>query len=77
MGDSYSSFERRFLDRGRWLLFTLLKPAVLFLTALRVSPNVLSVAQIVVGAAIFFTMTSYPRLTFAPKLKCTWQYDAA
>ena len=64
MGDSYSSFERHFLDRGRWLLLTLLKPAAFPLVALRVSPNVLSVAQIAVGAAIFFTVTSYPRLTF-------------
>ncbi|MGA9349480.1 MAG: CDP-alcohol phosphatidyltransferase family protein [Anaerolineae bacterium] len=64
MGDSYSSFERRFLDQGRRLLLTLLKPAVFPLVALRVSPNVLSVAQIAVGVAIFFTVTSYPRLTF-------------
>jgi phosphatidylglycerophosphate synthase len=64
MGDSYSSLERRFLERGRWLLFILLKPAVFPLAALRVSPNVLSVAQIGVGAATFFTVTSHPRLTF-------------
>jgi phosphatidylglycerophosphate synthase len=64
MGDSYSSFERRFLDQGRRLVLTLLKPAVFPLAALRVSPNVLSVAQIVVGAATFFTVTSHPHLTF-------------
>jgi len=62
--DSYSSFEHRFLDRGRWLVLTLLKPAVLLLTALRVPPNVVSLAQIGVGVIIVFTVTSYPRLTF-------------
>jgi len=64
MHDSYSSFERRFLDRGRWLVYTLLKPAVFLLTALHVPPNVVSVAQIGVGVIIVFTVISYPRLTF-------------
>jgi len=62
--DSYSSFEHRFLDRGRWLVYTLLKPAVFLLTALGVSPNVVSLAQVGVGVIIVFTVTSYPRLTF-------------
>jgi phosphatidylglycerophosphate synthase len=64
MGDSYSSFERRFLDRGRRLVYTLLKPAVFLLTALHVPPDVLSVAQIGVGVIIVFTVNSYPRPTF-------------
>jgi phosphatidylglycerophosphate synthase len=64
MDDSYSSLERRFLERSRWLLFTLLKPAVFLLATLGVSPNAVSVAQIGVGAAIVFTVSAYPRLTF-------------
>lgn len=64
MRDSYSSFERRFLDRGRWLVHTLLKPAILLLAALRIPPDVISVAQIGVGMVIVFTVTPYPRLTF-------------
>jgi len=64
MRDSYSLLERRFLNRGRWLLLTLLKPAVFLLAALRVSPNMVSVTQIWVGAAIVFTVSSHPRLAF-------------
>ncbi|MDH7485370.1 MAG: CDP-alcohol phosphatidyltransferase family protein [Anaerolineae bacterium] len=64
MRDSYSSFERRFLDHGRGLLLTLLKPATLLLAALHVSPDVISVAQIGVGVIIVFTVTPYPRLAF-------------
>lgn len=64
MRDSYSSFERRFLKRGRWLLLTLLKPAVFVLAALGISPDVVSVAQIGLGIVIVFTVTSHPRLTF-------------
>jgi len=65
MRDSYSSLERRFLNRGRRLLLTLLKPAVSLLAALHIPPNAVSMAQIGVGMVIVFTMPSYPRLTFS------------
>lgn len=64
MCDSYSSFERRFLNQGRWLVHTLLKPAVFLLAALHVPPNTVSLAQVGVGVIIVFTVTPYPRLTF-------------
>jgi phosphatidylglycerophosphate synthase len=56
--------EHRFLERGRWLVLTLLKPAVFLLTALRVPPNTVSLAQVGAGVAIVFTVSSHPRLTF-------------
>lgn len=59
MRDSYSSFERRFLDRGRWLVYMLLKPAVFLLAKLRVSPNVVSLAQIGVGLVVYPALFTY------------------
>ncbi|HID86996.1 MAG TPA: hypothetical protein EYP55_06395 [Anaerolineae bacterium] len=64
MHDSYSSFERRFLGAGRGLMSTILKPAVIPLAALSVSPDVVSVSQIIVGGAIVLIVADHPRVAF-------------
>lgn len=62
--DSYSSAERRFLSPVRGLGLAVLRPLVLLLARLGVSPNQVSLSQIAIGAIIFFAITPYPRLAF-------------
>ncbi len=64
MYDSYSSLERCFLGLGRQLMSTLLKPAVVILAVLGVSPNAVSISQIVAGIVIILTLTDHPRFAF-------------
>jgi len=62
--DSYSSLERRFLGRGRRVGLALLRPLVLLLARLGVSPNAVSLSQVAIGVVIFFAITPYARLAF-------------
>ncbi len=65
MYNSYSSLERRLLEPVRRLESALLKPAVVLLAALGVSPNAVSASQVVVGGAIVPLVADRPRAAFA------------
>jgi len=65
MYNSYSSLERRLLEPVRRLESALLKPAVVLLAALGVSPNAVSASQVVVGGAIVPLVADHPRAAFA------------
>lgn len=62
--DSYSALERHFLEPVRRCTFALMRPLVLLLAALGVSPNVVSLSQVPLGLLIFFLMGSRPCLAF-------------
>jgi phosphatidylglycerophosphate synthase len=62
MYDSYSSLEHRFLEGGRQVVSTFLKPMVILLAALGVPLNAVSISQIIVGAMIVVIIVGYPRL---------------
>jgi phosphatidylglycerophosphate synthase len=62
--DSYSSLERRFLKPVRGVALGIMRPLVLVLARLGVSPNQVSLSQIAIGVAIFFLITTHPRLSF-------------
>ena len=65
MYNSYSSLERRLLEPVRRLESALLKPAVVLLAALGVSPNAISASQVVIGGAIALLVADRPRAAFA------------
>ncbi len=62
--DSYSSLERRFLVPARKLLLTIYHPFIRALAALRITPNLISFAQIPVGVIAVALMPSQPRVAF-------------
>jgi phosphatidylglycerophosphate synthase len=63
MYDSYSSIERLFLETGRRILLSALKPITVLLGALGVSPNMVSLSQVILGGVMVFTLAEHPRLT--------------
>jgi hypothetical protein len=65
MNDSYSSLERQFLTPARRVLRALFAPMVRVLIALRVSPNIVSFAQVILGVIIVVLMPHHPRVAFA------------
>lgn len=64
MNDSYSSLERKFLTPARRVLRALFAPIVRVLVALRVSPNMVSFAQVPLGALVVALMPLEPRGAF-------------
>jgi len=60
--DSFSSAERLFLDVYRKTAQALLSPVVRFLVYLNVSPNLISLMQILGGVVIFYLIAPYPRV---------------
>jgi len=65
MPDCYSSFERRFLKPGRQLILTALKPIVISLAAMGISPNMVSLSQLIVGGVITLIVDDHPRAAFS------------
>ena len=65
MPDCYSSFERRFLAPGRQLILTALKPIVISLAAMGISPNMVSLSQLIVGGVIALIVDDHPRVAFS------------
>ena len=65
MPDCYSSFERRFLAPGRQLILTALKPIVISLAAMGISPNMVSLSQLIVGGVIALIVDAHPRAAFS------------
>jgi phosphatidylserine synthase len=62
--DSYSSLERRFLAPVRRLGLGILRPIVLILARLGISPNAVSLSQVAIGFVIFVLIRPAPRLAF-------------
>jgi CDP-diacylglycerol--glycerol-3-phosphate 3-phosphatidyltransferase len=62
--DSYSSFERRLLGPVRGVALGLLRPLVILLARLGISPNAVSLSQIMLGLIVFFVIVPYPRTAF-------------
>ncbi len=62
--DSYSELERRFLEPVRRVSAAIMRPVVLLLARLGVSPNAVSLSQVPLGLAIFFFIEPLPRLAF-------------
>lgn len=62
--DSYSGMERRFLAPARRIGLALLRPFVVALARLGISPNMVSLSQIPIGVAVVFLITPAPRLAF-------------
>jgi len=65
MPDCYSSFERRFLALGRQLILAALKPIVIPLATLGISPNMVSLSQLIVGGVITLIVDDHPRAAFS------------
>ena len=62
--DSYSRFERSVLAPARRVLEVIYWPVVRLLAALHVSPNLVSLSQVVVGAVVVALIPAQPRLAF-------------
>lgn len=62
--DSYSSLERRFLTPARKLLRAVFSPFVALLSALRISPNMVSFSQVILAGVIVWLMPTQPRAAF-------------
>jgi phosphatidylglycerophosphate synthase len=62
--DSYSSLERRFLAPARGLGLAILRPIVVLLARLHVTPNAVTLSQVAFGLAIFALIQPRPRLAF-------------
>ncbi len=65
MNDSYSTLERKLLTPARRVARALFAPIVRVLAALRVSPNAVSFAQVILGAVVIALMPTQPRVAFA------------
>ena len=64
MNDSYSSLERKLLAPARRVLRAIFAPIVRVLAALRVPPNAVSFAQVILGAVVVALMPTQPRVAF-------------
>ncbi|MBI4790251.1 MAG: CDP-alcohol phosphatidyltransferase family protein [Chloroflexi bacterium] len=64
MHDSYSAVERKLLAPARRVLLTIYAPVVRVLAALHISPNTVSLAQVILGAVVVVLMPTQPRLAF-------------
>ncbi|MBI3536729.1 MAG: CDP-alcohol phosphatidyltransferase family protein [Chloroflexi bacterium] len=62
--DSYSAFERKYLAPARKVLRGVYRVPVKLLIALRVTPNLVSFSQIIVGAIVVALIPTQPRLAF-------------
>lgn len=61
--DSYSSFEQRYLGATKRIVCFLLYPFARLAVALRISPNTISLLQIPVAIATWYTNKNEPRLS--------------
>lgn len=62
--DSYSSLERKLLAPARKFLAAMYVPFVRVLAVLRISPNVVSFSQVILGVIVVVLMPSHPRVAF-------------
>lgn len=64
MTDSYSNVERKFLGPARQLARAAFTPIVRLLSALHLSPNIVSFAQVPLAFVVVYLMPVQPRLAF-------------
>ncbi len=62
--DSYSALERRWLSPARRLLSQVYSPIIRVLAAFHISPNTLSISQVLVGLLSVMLMPAFGRLAF-------------